>query len=45
MEVTNADKRRWKLFNLKRKTLMNFGFKNGLIQSYDVETIDNLRKL
>ena len=45
MEVTNADKRRWKLFNLKRKALMSFGFKTGLIQSYDVETIDNLRKL
>lgn len=45
MEVTKKDMLRWKLYCLKRKALLKYGLKTGLITAYDVETIDNLRNV
>ena len=43
MEMTEYQKKKWKQYQRKKKLILKYGFKTGLVQAYDVETIDNLR--
>lgn len=45
MQITNLDKLRWKLYKLKRRIILTYGFKTGLIHPYDKETIGNLSNI
>ena len=45
MKITQLDKLRWKLYKLKRRIILTYGFKTGLIHPYDKETINNLSNI
>ena len=43
--ATKYEKLRWDLYLIKKKIIFAFGFKTGLIRGYDIEFIENLRKV
>lgn len=43
--LTKEEQEKWKEYKRRRDTLIEYGFKNGLVKEYDDETLKNLRSV